>query len=176
MTTDPPGARVMVDGVSHGSTPTTVALPPGQYAVTLTLPGHHDAVHHVVLERDDPEPLVVNLRPTSDPDPDRQPESASGRSRGAWIGASAATAAAGIVTAVIGGIVLGREGCELSGCGRDPARPGVTPYRETTLEGALLLATGAALTIAGTAVLIRGLRLDASLSPSSARLRMTWSF
>jgi hypothetical protein len=46
---DPPGARVTLDGVDRGQAPLHFALPPGAYALRLTLEGHEPAAERVTL-------------------------------------------------------------------------------------------------------------------------------
>jgi len=48
---DPPGARVMVDGVEHGVAPVSVAdLPPGDHEVVLQAQGGAPVRQHVVIQ------------------------------------------------------------------------------------------------------------------------------
>ena len=47
---DPPGAEILVDGVSAGTTPVSgLAVPPGSRTLTLTLPGHDRLVRTIVV-------------------------------------------------------------------------------------------------------------------------------
>ena len=63
--TDPPGARVTVDGVGRGQSPTTIrALPPGARLVRVTLDGYAAQERRVAVGTDTPRTTVrITLRP-----------------------------------------------------------------------------------------------------------------
>ena len=49
ITSTPPGATILVAGRERGHTPATLALPPGEYRVTLRLAGRADTAYNVRL-------------------------------------------------------------------------------------------------------------------------------
>lgn len=49
ITSTPPGATILVAGRERGHTPATLALPPGEYSVTLRLAGRADTAYNVQL-------------------------------------------------------------------------------------------------------------------------------
>jgi formylglycine-generating enzyme required for sulfatase activity len=72
---EPPGAKVEVDGVGVGATPLALDLSSGDRAVLLTLPGFHPASRRIAVRADVPldvplvrlQPLPGRLSVTSDP-------------------------------------------------------------------------------------------------------------
>jgi hypothetical protein len=60
--TEPPGARLALDGQERGTTPLHVALAPGSYAVALTLDGHEPVTERVALSAAASRVLRVALR------------------------------------------------------------------------------------------------------------------
>lgn len=48
--TDPPGARILVDGEPRGTSPLTLAVPAGEHQVTATLPGRDTQAERVQVE------------------------------------------------------------------------------------------------------------------------------
>jgi cytoskeleton protein RodZ len=63
--TEPPGARVTVDGVGWGQSPMTIrALPPGSRLVRVTLDGYAAQERHVAVSANEPRTTVrITLKP-----------------------------------------------------------------------------------------------------------------
>ncbi len=61
--TDPPGAELRLDGRSRGKTPFHTVLPPGTYALALTLDGYEPVAEDVALALGASRVLDVVLRP-----------------------------------------------------------------------------------------------------------------
>ena len=59
---DPPGARIEVENTFAGRTPATIKLQPGEYRVTLTLPGHEPWDGRIVVEAGNPTALAAVLK------------------------------------------------------------------------------------------------------------------
>ena len=60
---DPPGARVEVQGSFAGYTPAIVKLQPGDYRVSLTLAGHETWNGRITVEAGNPTALAAALKP-----------------------------------------------------------------------------------------------------------------
>jgi hypothetical protein len=67
---DPPGARILVDGVEKGTTPSKLQLPPGKHQVRIRLKRHKDYQAEVDLARTGEHSLNARLKP-SQPAPRR---------------------------------------------------------------------------------------------------------
>lgn len=63
LTSSPAGARVTIGGAPAGVTPLTHPLPPGEHAVTLSLPGHEDVERRVTVTQGQTAALAVDLLP-----------------------------------------------------------------------------------------------------------------
>jgi PEGA domain len=59
---DPPGASVVLEGRARGTTPFHVSLPPGKYALALTLDGYEPAKHEIALSTEVSRVVDVVLR------------------------------------------------------------------------------------------------------------------
>jgi tetratricopeptide (TPR) repeat protein len=64
---DPPGATLTLDGRSRGTTPFQVVLPPGSYALALSLDGYETMKEDVVLSATASRVVDVVLRPAAPP-------------------------------------------------------------------------------------------------------------
>jgi serine/threonine-protein kinase len=60
---DPPGARILVDGVPKGTTPSKLQLPPGKHQVRMKLKRHKDYQAQVDLARAGEQSLKARLKP-----------------------------------------------------------------------------------------------------------------
>ncbi len=65
MASDPPGARIEVQGSFAGFTPAIVKLQPGEYYVSLTLAGHAEWNGRITVEAGNPTALAAALKPLS---------------------------------------------------------------------------------------------------------------
>ena len=61
LTSKPTGAHVLIDGNDAGVTPLTKPLPTGPHAVTMSLPGHSNAVASVIIPQGETANLAVEL-------------------------------------------------------------------------------------------------------------------
>ncbi len=59
---DPPGARIFLNGALEGKTPLNLQLPFGKHHVRLTLKNHHETKKMVLLEKKE-ETLILKLEP-----------------------------------------------------------------------------------------------------------------
>jgi PEGA domain len=59
---DPPGARIEVENIFAGKTPATIKLQPGEYRVTLTLPGHESWSDKIEVHAGSPTALAAALK------------------------------------------------------------------------------------------------------------------
>jgi tetratricopeptide (TPR) repeat protein len=75
--TDPPGARLSLDGVERGTTPLHAVLAPGSYALALSLDGHEPVKEQVDLSRTASRVLDVVLRPAPRAPPAPPPSAAA---------------------------------------------------------------------------------------------------
>jgi serine/threonine-protein kinase len=60
---DPPGARILVDGVEKGTTPSKLQLPPGKHQVRIRLKRHKDYQADVDLARAGEHSINASLKP-----------------------------------------------------------------------------------------------------------------
>ncbi len=60
---DPPGARILVDGVEKGTTPSKLQLPPGKHQVRIRLKRHKDYQAEVDLARAGEHSINASLKP-----------------------------------------------------------------------------------------------------------------
>jgi hypothetical protein len=67
--TDPPGARLALDGQERGTTPLHVALAPASYALSLTLDGHEPVTERIALSASASRVVNVALRAAPRPAP-----------------------------------------------------------------------------------------------------------
>ncbi len=67
VTTDPPGADLVVDGAAAGKAPLDAAYPPGPHAVAATAPEHRTSSRDVVLPPDRSLEVNLVLEPGQDP-------------------------------------------------------------------------------------------------------------
>src|SRR5262249_49332860 len=64
ITSDPPGARVTVDGIGWGITPVTIRhLPPGTKHIRVTKEGYDGEEHEARVAGDRPSEIHISLRP-----------------------------------------------------------------------------------------------------------------
>jgi hypothetical protein len=73
ITSNPPGARVLVNGIGRGPTPARVRfLPPGSYTVRFVLPGYSSATRSADIS---PARLQVRVSATLEPAPSQRAQS-----------------------------------------------------------------------------------------------------
>jgi hypothetical protein len=84
---DPPGARVTLDGVDRGQAPLHVVLPPGAYALRLTLDGHEPIAERVTLTASASTIVEVALKRAATPLPAAQASAEIGAGHGSASGA-----------------------------------------------------------------------------------------
>ena len=69
LTSNPPGAQVVIDGKAAGATPVDVSLPAGPHQITVSAEGRVDAVKSVTIVKGTPTALEVVLEVPRPPPP-----------------------------------------------------------------------------------------------------------
>lgn len=131
VSSEPPGATVIVDKERVGVTPLEHNLTPGNHQVTLMLDRHETEQRRVAIRLGDTTPLNVPLIPTRE----------RGGSWVRWV--PAGLVAGGVAMAATGGILWWLD--------EDDSPTGPLYYRDTARAGVTLLAVGVATTAVGAA-------------------------
>lgn len=153
--TDPPGARVFLDGALVGTTPVELPVEPGSPELSLELDGYIGVVRSLDVAPGEAKTLEIGLQvvPDSSGD-DRDGDGGDGR---ALAGAGWGVLAVGVAAAAGGGVLIGLDEQPIrSDCsGPNIDVEGNCRYRYATLEGGIGLAAGGlALVATGVALLV----------------------
>lgn len=179
LTGTPESATVWL-GRRTGHLPLIATITPGEHRLRVSADGYATHTETVNIPATDTEwNHEVRLERSTDPEPVRNEDpndtSEPGSSRGALVGLGVTAMVAGAATAVVGGVLLARDGeCVEDGC---VATGTVVEEHDTGGAGVgLLIAGGALALIGGTLLIIGATRVDASAGPGGAHLRLTTQF
>ncbi|MEZ4398419.1 MAG: PEGA domain-containing protein [Kofleriaceae bacterium] len=134
VTSTPPGARVLIDGVAAGTTPWEQGVRTGPHTITVELAGHRTETRPVEIVKDKTAELAIELTPGADPNGAgrRGPRDAT------WLGVAGGGAALMLAGAVM--VAIDQDCAKNGPC---DVAPSAKTFRDTGLAGALTLVGGA---------------------------------
>ena len=174
VSSDPPGATVLVDGDAVGVTPLQLELEAGEHQVIVSLEGYFDRESLVRLEAGGSDSLGIVLDPTGPRKGDKGRSGTWGRIRPVlpWVSLGVGVAALGSGIALI---AIDEKPVEFTRCsGNDVDHLGNCRFRHNTIVGGLMMTLlGVGGIAAGVTLLVLDKRKGRTVDDRRVRLRPT---